>query len=117
MTETATDVGRTNSDELIGLINEAISDGDGALGPAQLVHRFERKGWKLLDDRDPAGTEPNNEVLIETIIDAWNDAMMDGMGRLSKYRFEYQLKRHDLFLVNAAPAAKGSASSRSTGEA
>lgn len=101
-------------DGLIVAIDRAISNGEGVLGQATLLHEIERNGWMLLDERDPTGTQPNNETLIETIIDAWNDAMVDGMGDFSKYRLEHQLKRHDLVLVDANPCVLGKCASPRT---
>lgn len=88
-------------DALVLAINDAIANGEGRLFYAPLVQEFEKRKWFILDDRDPPETEPNNEDLVGEIIAAYYDAVVHGVGNLSKYRFAYELKRHDLFLVQA----------------
>lgn len=85
---------------LITAIDEAISNGEGHLTAGNLKHEMERRGLRLVDDRDPPGTEPNNEVMIDKIIDAHGDALMAHMGDFSRHRFEYELQRQDLHLAH-----------------
>lgn len=42
----------------------------------------------------------HNEGLLDTLILAVQDAIIDGEGHLTKHYLEYALKRHDLQLVD-----------------
>lgn len=101
-------------DTLVTAINEAVSNGEGILGPSCLLQEFDHRGWMLVDDRDPRDTDPNNEILIEKVICAYDAAITSGMGEFSKHRLAHELRRCDLVLININPCVQGKCASPRT---
>lgn len=50
------------------------------------------------EDGDPI---INGDGILEGLMAAYSDAVMNGDGRLGKYQLEYTLKKHDLALIDA----------------